>query len=205
MELTNWLALVGICFMGAMSPGPSLAVVLKHSLHSGRAGGIVCAVSHGCGVGLYALLAILGLGSLQQQWPLMFNLLIYAGAAYLLYLAYGSWCSGASKLNIEEAGSNRRGAIQDGFAIAFLNPKLAIFFVALFSQFIPAGDMPLQQQVIMVATPTVIDTLWYVLVALLCSHRKFYPWLVSNQLIINKLLALAFVVLASTVIIRQLG
>ena len=193
MELANWLALVGICFIGAMSPGPSLAVVLKHSLHSGRAGGIACAISHGTGVGLYALLAILGLGGLQQQWPMMFNLLIYAGAVYLLYLAYGSWRSSAAKLQVEKAHGSWRSAARDGFAIAFLNPKLAIFFVALFSQFIPAGDMSLEQQVTMVITPTIIDTLWYVVVALLCSYSRFYPLLERHQLTINKLLAVAFV------------
>lgn len=203
MELANWLALVGICLMGAMSPGPSLAVVLKHCLQSGRSGGIACALSHGFGVGVYALLAILGLGTLQQQVPLLYQILIYGGALYLLYLAFNSWRSSATKLKIDETGSKRRSAIQDGFAIAFLNPKLAIFFVALFSPFIPAEPMQWQQQAVMVATPTVIDALWYCVVAMLCSHPRFYPWLERNQLVINKLLAVAFTFLALTVLLRQ--
>ncbi|MFY8274137.1 LysE family translocator [Pseudoalteromonas sp. SSDWG2] len=204
MELTTWLALVGICLMGAMSPGPSLAVVLKHCLHGGLRGGVICAVSHGLGVGLYALLAVLGLGSLQQTFPILFDVIIFAGAAYLLYLAYGSWRAQATKMNFNKAKSVHRSAAQDGFAIAFLNPKLAVFFVALFSQFIPQGEISATQQVVMVATPTLIDTLWYVLVAVMCSHPRFYPWLERNQLSINKLLAVAFVCLATTVIIRNI-
>ena len=50
MTITIWLSLLLICLLGAMSPGPSLAVVAKHSLSGGRWHGIVCAWAHACGM-----------------------------------------------------------------------------------------------------------------------------------------------------------
>ena len=85
MTLTEWLSLVLICVMGAMSPGPSLAVVLKHSLHGGMKNGMLAALSHG-GVGFYACASLLGLGALMTQLPTLYNVLVYGGAAYLAYL-----------------------------------------------------------------------------------------------------------------------
>ncbi len=54
MTLTDWLSLITICVLGAMSPGPSLAVVLRHSIHSTKHG-IMVAMSHGVGVGVYGV------------------------------------------------------------------------------------------------------------------------------------------------------
>ena len=80
MTLTDWLSLLTICILGAMSPGPSLAVVLRHSIHSTKHG-IVVAMSHGLGVGVYAVLTIVGLSGLLLSSPLLFKGLVYAAAS----------------------------------------------------------------------------------------------------------------------------
>ena len=56
MTLTLWLSLVTVCTLGTISPGPSLAVVLRHNLSNGRSHGILCALSHAAGVALWATL-----------------------------------------------------------------------------------------------------------------------------------------------------
>ena len=86
MTITTWLSLVAICCLGAMSPGPSLAVVLRHTISNGRTHGIVTAVSHAAGVALWALLTIWGLALLVVEWPLVYRLLTYAGAGYLMWM-----------------------------------------------------------------------------------------------------------------------
>ena len=86
MTLPLWLSLVAVCIMGAMLPGPSLAVVLKHSLHGGMKNGMLAALSHGIGVGFYACASLLGLGALMTQLPTLYQVLVYGGAAYLAYL-----------------------------------------------------------------------------------------------------------------------
>ena len=116
-----------------MSPGPSLAVVLKHSLSGGMKNGMLAALSHGFGVGLYAAASLLGLGALMLQFPTVYQFLVYLGATYLAYLGLKILFSkpNDSELHIQQNDVSSSKALQDGFAIAFLNPKLAIFFLAL--------------------------------------------------------------------------
>lgn len=74
MALSLWFSLALVCMMGAMSPGPSLAVVLKHSLNGGMKNGMLAALSHGFGVGLYAAASLLGLGALMLQFPTVYQI-----------------------------------------------------------------------------------------------------------------------------------
>ena len=203
MALSLWFSLALVCMMGAMSPGPSLAVVLKHSLSGGMKNGMLAALSHGFGVGLYAAASLLGLGALMLQFPTVYQFLVYLGAAYLAYLGLKILFSkpNDSELNIQQSDMSSSKALQDGFAIAFLNPKLAIFFLALFSQFIDPDNLTLNIGVIMCLTVFVIDTGWYLLVALLTevSKKRFgftksSPWL-------DKILAVVFIGLAIRVVL----
>ncbi len=86
MTLTTWFSLVAICCLGAMSPGPSLAVVLRHTISNGRAHGMATAVSHAAGVALWALLTVWGLAILVVEWSLIYKLLTYAVAMYLMWM-----------------------------------------------------------------------------------------------------------------------
>ena len=79
-------------------------------------------------------------------------------------------------MKVEQAIPSQRAALQDGFAIAFLNPKLAVFFLALFSQFIDPENLTLQVGLIMCLTVFVLDTGWYLLVALLTEISKKRFW-----------------------------
>src|SRR6056297_690961 len=71
MPLSLWFSLAAVCAMGAMSPGPSLALVLRHTLGGGRLPGIAAALAHALGVGFYALLTVWGLGALIVRFPLL--------------------------------------------------------------------------------------------------------------------------------------
>jgi threonine efflux protein len=181
MEITAWLSLATICILGAMTPGPSLAIVLKHTVAGGRTNGVIASITHGIGVSLYALLTVLGMAVLIKETPWLFNLIKYAGAGFLLWLAFKAFTAKSSLAKIaylSQALTIKASAWQ-GFLIAFLNPKLAIFFLALFSQFINAEASWLQKS-IMVATVGGIDTLWYCLIATLLSHSKLLDKLRNN-------------------------
>ncbi len=203
MTLTEWLSLVLICIMGAMSPGPSLAVVLKHSLHGGMKNGMLAALSHGIGVGFYACASLLGLGALMTHLPTLYQVLVYGGAAYLAYLGIRILLARSSSqtLNVEKAKPSPRAALQDGFAIAFLNPKLAIFFLALFSQFIDPENLTFQVGLIMCLTVFVLDTGWYLLVALLTEISKKRVGFTKANPWFEKLLGVIFIALAVRVVV----
>ena len=75
MELTSWLALAAICVMGAISPGPSLALIIRNTVQGGQGHGVATALGHGLGVGIYALGTALGLSILITQTPLLFDVI----------------------------------------------------------------------------------------------------------------------------------
>tara|TARA_R110002049_G_scaffold112009_6_gene261385 strand:+ start:1052 stop:1627 length:576 start_codon:yes stop_codon:yes gene_type:complete len=189
--------------MGAMSPGPSLAVVLKHTLSGGMKNGMLAALSHGLGVGLYAAASLLGLGALMLQFPTVYQMLVYLGAAYLAYLGIKILLAKAhgSELQVQHSEVSSKTALQDGFAIAFLNPKLAIFFLALFSQFIDPQNLTLSIGIIMCLTVLVIDTGWYLLVALLTEMSKNRFGFNQQNVWLDKLLGLVFIALAIRVVV----
>ena len=203
MTLSVWLSLAAICMMGAMSPGPSLAVVLKHSLNGCMKNGMLAALSHGIGVGLYAGASLLGLGALMTQFPTVYQILVYLGAAYLAYLGIKILLAKPSndELEVQKSEVSAAKALQDGFAIAFLNPKLAIFFLALFSQFIDPQNLTLSIGIIMCLTVFVIDTGWYLLVAVLTEVSKNRFGFTKQNPWLDKILGVVFIALAIKVVI----
>lgn len=171
MTLSTWLALAAICVLGAMSPGPSLAVVVRHTVSGSRAHGVVTAFAHSAGIGIYALLTSFGLAVLIVGNSLLYQSFAIAGAGYLLWLGYGALRSGgALDASAQRSAPSRvRVAARDGFAISLLNPKIAIFFLALFSQFVRPG-MGMGSHLLMGVTAMLIDGCWYALVAVALSR-----------------------------------
>jgi threonine/homoserine/homoserine lactone efflux protein len=150
---------------GAVSPGPSLAVVLRNTIVGGRARGVACSIGHGIGLGIYAFLAISGIALLKSagmQWATALEL---AGAAFLIYIGVAMIRAPEQDHSRGEGHpeSEREGFIE-GFLIAFLNPKIFVFLTAIFSQFIDAG-MILQDRLILAFIALFIDTTWYIIVA----------------------------------------
>ncbi|WP_417605669.1 LysE family translocator [Oceanimonas baumannii] len=202
MEFSSWLALAAICIMGAISPGPSLAVVIRNTVRGGQGHGVLTALGHGLGVGLYALITALGLALLITRNPLLFDVIRYGGAAFLAWLGVKALLARPQPEAADDAGHQVRGhqGAFEGFMVAFLNPQLAIFFVALFSQFVRA-DTGWQQGGIMMLTAGGIDALWYVLVALLLSRGPVLGWLREKSFVIDKLSGLVLLALAIKVVL----
>lgn len=205
MEFNHWLSLATVCLLGGMSPGPSLAVVMNTALHDSRAAGLVCAIAHGCGVGLYGLLTVTGLAVVITRSPQLFLAIQLSGAAYLAYLGVRSLRSSGSPLVEQERQAAPAGLpALDGFLVAFLNPKLAVFMLALFSQFLrPEAD--LLEKGIMAATVLIIDAAWYSLVVLLVTHRTFVDRLRDNAVLIDRIFGALLILLALTVVVRALS
>ncbi|MEM6773726.1 MAG: LysE family translocator [Pseudomonadota bacterium] len=186
MSLWEWLSLASVCFAGAASPGPSLAVVLDAVLRGGRGNGIIAAWAHALGVGLYAALTVFGISALLLNRPELFTLLQVCGALYLLWMAARLLRSTASPAEVSEDSPSHVGrAARDAFAVAFLNPKLAVFMLALFSQFIRPAAAP-AESALLIATATGIDGAWYTLVALVLSRGSWLDILRRNAVRIDR-------------------
>ncbi len=164
LAVSDWLLLIGVCALGAMTPGASLAVVTRHTVRGSARAGVSAGLAHAAGIGVYAAATVAGLAVVLHGFPRLEVAIRLAGSLFLLWLALSSWRA-AKRPAPEPTAGTGQSAVRDGFLIAFLNPKVALFFLALFSQFVSA-DMGAAARVQVAATAVVIDGGWYCLVAL---------------------------------------
>ena len=204
MRFTEWIVLATVCLAGASSPGPSLALLIRSVIRDGRIAGVVFGIAHGVGILLYAGLVTMGLGAVMALLPVLSMLLEIAGLAFLLWLATGMVRAGLAPggdAATPEASASMPLArhARDGFMIVFLNPKIAAFFLAIFSQFL-STDQGAGVQVLMVMTAFVVDAGWYVLIAFVIAMpgllRRLETRARQLELVIGLVLMLICVVLA---------
>jgi threonine/homoserine/homoserine lactone efflux protein len=200
LDFTSILALSFVCAVGAMSPGPSLAVVLRNTISGGRLQGIMTGVGHGIGFGIYALIAVTGLSALLLAHDSLFLLLQWGGALVLLWLSYNMLTYIPSEgVELHEI-SGRKGFIE-GFLISFLNPKILVFLVAIFSQFIDS-EMSQTDRLVMAILAGIIDTTWYVIVAVVLAGTPLINVLRSNSVIIDRAIGLILSLLALALVAK---
>lgn len=167
MSYADWLVVLLACAAGAVSPGPSLAVVMRHAVVSPRAG-LASAWSHAAGVAIYATCAVSGVAVIfaAHAW---ISLLVWSLAgAWLIYLGMLSW---RERTAIGDLAPSHRAAARDGFGMALANPKVMLFFLALFSVAVPQETDNLGRMVA-VLTAFAVDGLWYSLVTCAFQWRQ---------------------------------
>jgi len=125
-------------FVVTASPGPAMLLIASRSAAQGRIAGLVTWAGIATGTYLYALAAAFGLSQLFLVAPIAYDAVLYTGAAYLLYLAWGAFTlntkDGVVRLNqIEHSIS---GMFRQGILTNLLNPVVAVFVLVLFPQFI---------------------------------------------------------------------
>ena len=203
MDFTALLGMSLVCAMGAMSPGPSLAVVLRNTISGGRTQGIMTGIGHGIGFSIYAMIAVTGLSAILIADETKFDLLQWAGVIVLIWLSYNMLTYQPSDNPKEHQSSGRRG-FAEGFMISFLNPKILVFLVAVFSQFIDP-QMTDTDRVTMAVIAGIIDTTWYVLVAAVLSGTTVIDKLRENSTLIDRMIGVVLLVLAMGLIVKSLS
>ena len=210
-----WLLLALTLFAGAASPGPSVALVIRTSLVYGRSGGVLVGLAHGLGVWLYALAVVLGVATLLVGNPWLLSSIQIAGIVFLAYLGLvmlrGGWVAMRAtepqeQVPVASSDIQKRSSIsylRDGFLIVFLNPKIVVFFMAIFSQFLNA-EQTLATQLAAASLAGIIDAIWYVLVALLMSSAVIADRLQRYSGPIDILFGLLLLAVASVILIGML-
>lgn len=160
------LLLVYIVFLGAMmSPGPDFLLVLRNVLgHSARAG-VFTATGIVAGNIVHMVYCLAGIGLLISQSIILFNLIKWVGAAYLVYIGVCALRSRGVDLKDGDfvraaSGITDRKAFVSGFVTNLFNPKATMFFLALFSQMIDP-DMPMLTQLAFCALCLMTVFAWF--------------------------------------------
>jgi len=199
VDFTEWSKLALICILGAMSPGPSLAVILRNSISGSRKQGVFAGIGHGLGITFYALTAVLGLVTFIENIPNFFIISQIIGSLFLIWV--GSKMIISLKFNkspLNEGYDNKitgKKGFVEGFLIAFLNPKIAAWTFALFSQFIkPYASI--NEQIILISTVGGIDAIWYCFIATLTTSKRLVKTLNQNSKIIDLVMGILLILLA---------
>lgn len=130
-----------------MMPGPGFALVTKNTISHGRNGGIKTVLGTVSGMMIHTIMATLGLSAILMKFAMLFTLIKYAGAFYLIYLAVKSIksafskqekVSGSVEINSKDIGTVK--SFRQGFTTAILNPKTAVFFLSFLPQFIVSNQ-----------------------------------------------------------------
>ena len=144
MNPLTLLSFTATAMLLTFAPGPDVMYLLAKSLHDGTRSGLTLALGLACGCFFHTTLVMVGVAAFIQSSPAAFSALMYAGAAYLLYLAWGAFRAPASNLSVSsETDAYDKWALwRRGLLMNAMNPKVLLFFLALLPQFIdPAAAL----------------------------------------------------------------
>ena len=192
-----------VCLLGAMSPGPSMVIVINNAIYKNRINGILTAIGHGFGIGIYAFFAVLGIGLIIKTNLFLFNTIKILSIFFLFYLGFQAIFSNP-KMNFEK-NAIKFGvkSFLEGFAISILNPKILIWFLAIYSQFMSASnDYILNVSLILIASS--VDALWYIILVKLVTAKGVLEKLKSKLQLIQKLIGYLFITISIFLIIGLL-
>ena len=206
MILQDWLYLFIICLLGACSPGPSVVVILGFVFSGGRKSGISASIGHGLGVFGYAILCAFGLGFLIEIYGTFFTVVQFLGAFFLLYLSFiiikGSIVEKKTSHNAINIDSEKNRFIE-GFLIAILNPKIAVFFLSLFSQFL-SSEQTYMTHLFMAILAGGVDTIVYCIIVILASTKGTASFLENHGSKVSLIFGIMLIFLSLSLFVSML-
>ena len=200
MTFFVWSQFAIVCIAGAMSPGPSLAIVIRNNVNFNRLAGILTSIGHGIGIGVYATLAVLGLGLILQTNQTVFMIIQIIGLV-LLFLFGLMFVFQKNKQDKKEEKQSQLNSFLQGFTIAIINPKILIWFTAVYSQFI-AIDASFYFNSILVLTASLIDAIWYIIVSILVTGYGLKDLLIEKKLMIQKTTGIVLIIISLMLLYR---
>lgn len=181
VPLNDLLLFTGAALIMVLTPGPNMIYLISRSICQGRAAGVISLFGVVAGFLVHVLGAAIGLSALFLTVPIAYELLKWAGAIYLLWLAWQAVRPGAaSPFEPQQlpADSPRR-LVAMGFLTSLLNPKVAVFYLSLFPQFIdPERGSVLVQSLILGATQMSVSFTVNLMIAL--SAAGIASWFSRN-------------------------
>jgi threonine/homoserine/homoserine lactone efflux protein len=170
--LHTLLTFVPVAALLSLTPGAATALVVRNAARGGRRHAFFTTSGNSIGVLAWGCAAAVGIATVVAASAAVFDAVKLAGAVVLLVIGLRSLLSrgvhgpGAS----EPVAASQTAAFREGLLTSLANPKLAVFFVALFPQFIPRGVPVLPSALAMAAVIVAVDLVWYSTLALLVTR-----------------------------------
>ena len=209
MSTFIWLQLSVVCLLGAISPGPSLVLVTTNTITKGRMYGVVTSLGHGVGITLWAFFTAIGVAKLIVETEFLLISVQFLGSFFLLYLGMRTIYA-KDNFNLETLnGSFNRSwtifsAAGEGFIISLVNPKIALFFIAIFSHFVQSNAdwLTIGMMGIMAGF---IDAVWYLAIAITITKSGIIPFLKLREKTVNMVVGGIFIFISIYLLISLVG
>ena len=203
MTLITFVQIFTVCLLGAMSPGPSMAVVINNAIFKGRYNGILTAIGHGIGIAVYATFAVLGLGLIIETNIYVFNGLKILSIIFLIFIGIKSILT-KEKISIEKKDIKENTiSFLQGFSISILNPKILIWFIAIYSQFM-SKDNELLFNIYLVSIAGIIDACWYMILSIAVTTASALNFFQKKIILFQKIQGFFFLALGLGLLLNLL-
>lgn len=141
MTLDNWIAFCAACLALAAVPGPTVTVIIANSLRFGPRAGLLNVAGTQAGVAIWLVIAAFGLGAAIKVMGFWFDILRYAGAAYLVWIGLKMLFAKGKISDAAKLEQPKGSFFFQGFIVILSNPKMLVLFGALIPPFVqPEAD-----------------------------------------------------------------
>ena len=199
MSILIFLKVFSVCLLGAMSPGPSMVVVINNAIFKNRFHGILTSLGHGIGIGIYAIFAVLGVALVIKTNIAVFNGIKIMSIIFLIYLGVKS-IIGKKNLDFDKNDfKSEMASFFQGLSISLLNPKIFIWFVAIYSQFMSV-DNNINFNTILILTASIVDAIWYISLTFLVTSKRTLEFIKNKSILFQQLIGGVFIIIGSVLL-----
>jgi len=197
------IAITSVALMMAISPGADFVLVTRNSLTYSRNTGLYTTLGITLGTWVHIMYCIAGLAIIINTSPILFSIIKYLGACYLIFIGYLSITS--KSIDDYEQHENTRiikpiKALMSGFISNALNPKTTLFFLGIFSQFVTI-DTPIIIQLVYGSIISLAHLLWFSILSCFLTQRKFIHKVKKYQTVINRFMGITLIALGIKLIL----
>lgn len=193
--LSEFIAVLSITLLTIITPGPDFFIVVRNSLTYNKRSGIFTTLGVSAAVWVHILYTLAGIGLILSKSIILFTIVKYLGAGYLIYL--GWQCLKSKPLDGEKYVKKEKiisdyNSFKMGFINNALNPKATLFFLSLFTQVVSVTT-PITIQVIYGATVSISCLIWFSLVAVFLNQRKIRSTFEAIQHYFEKVMGIVLI------------
>ena len=187
LPLIGTVALLNL--FAAISPGPDFLMTVKNSLKYSRRSGIYTGIGIGLGISVHIFYCAAGIGYIISKSVLIFTVIKFIGAAYLIYMGITSILAKKSKIEVTETKQLKDltpgQSLRIGFITNVFNPKATLFFLGLFT-FVINHNTPLHIVVIIAVIMVITAMVWFTVVSVFFTQKHIRNGFMKIETIMNK-------------------
>jgi len=182
-----------IAIFMAISPGADFVMITRNSISYSRKAGLYSVLGVSAAVWIHVAYSIAGLAVIIANSILLFSIIKYCGAAYLIYMGWKTFKAQAN-MDIEQASGelSNLAAFRNGFVTNALNPKTTIFFLSIFTQVVDQNT-PIAMQIIYGSVISLAHLLWFSAVAMFLTQPRLLKVFQNSKQVIEKIVGVVLV------------